>query len=140
MFENISHHKIKSGTERNFGLVFAAVFLIISLYPLWFGKNMHFCAEDLSKIVLKKGCKMSLATIYNNLHHLVDAGLLKKRQISNNRTYFDNNVTDHFHIFDEENNMLIDIPYSDVKFSKLPKLPKNKKIKNINLIINLENK
>ena len=44
MFENISHHKIKAGTERNFGLVFAAVFLIISLYPLWFGKNMHLWA------------------------------------------------------------------------------------------------
>ena len=44
MFENVSHHKIKSGTERNFGLVFAAVFLIISLYPLWFGKNMHLWA------------------------------------------------------------------------------------------------
>tara|TARA_B100000959_G_scaffold259100_1_gene294459 strand:- start:15 stop:419 length:405 start_codon:yes stop_codon:yes gene_type:complete len=44
MFENISHHKIKSGTERNFGLAFAAVFLIISLYPLWFGKNMHLWA------------------------------------------------------------------------------------------------
>ena len=41
MFENISHHKIKAGTERNFGLVFAAVFVIISLYPLWFGKNIH---------------------------------------------------------------------------------------------------
>ena len=44
MFENISHHKIKAGTERNFGLVFAAVFLIISLYPLWFGKNIHLWA------------------------------------------------------------------------------------------------
>ena len=44
MSENISHHKIKAGTERNFGLVFAAVFLIISLYPLWFGKNMHLWA------------------------------------------------------------------------------------------------
>ena len=107
---------------------------------LFSGQNMHFCAEDLSEVVSKKGCKMSLATIYNNLHHLVEVGLLKKRQISNNRTYFDNNVTDHFHIFDEESNMLMDIPYSDVKFSKLPKLPKNKKIKNINLIINLENK
>ena len=41
MFENISHYKIKKGTERNFGLVFAAVFLIISLYPLWFGENIH---------------------------------------------------------------------------------------------------
>ena len=44
MFENISHQKIKAGTERNFGLVFAAVFIIISLYPLWFGKNIHLWA------------------------------------------------------------------------------------------------
>ena len=44
MFENISHYKIKAGTERNFGLVFAIVFAIISLYPLWFGKNIHLWA------------------------------------------------------------------------------------------------
>ena len=44
MFENISHYKIKAGTERGFGLVFAAVFVIISLYPLWFGKNIHLWA------------------------------------------------------------------------------------------------
>ena len=44
MIENISHYKIKAGTERNFGLVFAAVFLIISLYPLWFEKNIHLWA------------------------------------------------------------------------------------------------
>ena len=44
MYENISHYKIKAGTERNFGLVFAAVFVIISLYPLWFGKNIHLWA------------------------------------------------------------------------------------------------
>ena len=52
MFENISHYKIKSGTERNFGLVFAAVFVIISLYPLWFGKNIHLWACILAFIFL----------------------------------------------------------------------------------------
>ena len=50
MFENISHHKIKSGTDRNFGLVFATIFLIICLFPLWFGKNIHFWALILSFI------------------------------------------------------------------------------------------
>ena len=52
MFENISHYKIKAGTERNFGLVFAAVFVIISLYPLWFGKNMHLWACIMAFIFL----------------------------------------------------------------------------------------
>ncbi len=52
MFENISHYKIKKGTERNFGLVFAGVFLIISLYPLWFEKNIHLWACIISLIFL----------------------------------------------------------------------------------------
>ena len=52
MFENKSHHKIKAGTERNFGLVFTAVFLIISLYPLLFGKNIHVWASIIASIFL----------------------------------------------------------------------------------------
>ena len=107
---------------------------------LFSGKDRHFTAEEIRKLVLDKGFKISLATIYNNLHNLVDAGLLKKRQVNNSRTYFDNNTTDHYHIYDAEKNTLTDIPSSTVKFSKLPKLPKNKKIKNINLVINLEKK
>jgi len=52
MFENISYHKIKSGTERNFGLVFFTVFAIIGLYPLWLGKNMHLWAFIIALIFL----------------------------------------------------------------------------------------
>ena len=52
MFENISHHKIKPGTELNFGLIFSIVFAIISLYPLWFGKNIHVWACIIAFIFL----------------------------------------------------------------------------------------
>ncbi len=52
MLDNISHYKIKAGTERNFGLVFAVVFLIISLYPLWFEKNIHLWACIIAFIFL----------------------------------------------------------------------------------------
>ncbi len=106
---------------------------------LFSGGNKHFTAEEIKKLATKKGIKISLATIYNNLQHMVEAGLLKKRQVDN-RAYYDNNITNHYHLFDEEKNTLIDIPSSSIKFSKLPKLPKNKKIKNINLVINLAKK
>ena len=102
--------------------------------------DRHFTAEEIRRLVINEGTKISLATIYNNLHNMVDVGLLKKRQVDNARAYFDNNVTNHYHLFDEENKTLIDIPSSSIKFSKLPKIPKNKKIKNINLIINLSKK
>ena len=41
MFENKSYFKIKTGTERNFGLVFATIFAIIGLYPLWHSENVR---------------------------------------------------------------------------------------------------
>ncbi len=50
MSKNISHYKIKVGTERNFGLVFALVFVIISLYSFWFGKNIHLWAFIIASI------------------------------------------------------------------------------------------
>ena len=102
--------------------------------------DKHFTAEEVRRIAKKMGSKISLATIYNNFQHMVEAGLLKKRQVDNSKAYFDNNVTNHYHLFDEEKNTLIDIPSSSIGFSKLPKLPKNKKIKNINLVINLAKK
>ena len=107
---------------------------------LFSGKDMHFCAEDLRKIISKKGYRMSLATIYNNLQNFADAGLLKQRRVANNRSYFDNNVTDHYHFYDEEKNNLIDVPPSSVKFLKFPKIPKDKKIKTLDLLIYLTKK
>ena len=45
MFEhNKSYFKIKGGTERSFGLVFAAVFAIIGFYPLWYDENIRLWA------------------------------------------------------------------------------------------------
>ena len=100
-------------------------------------KNKHFSANDVKKTFLKKGQTIALATIYNNLNQFTNAGLLKQRNLDNNKSYFENNMSEHFHYYDEEKDILIDIPSSDIKFSKLPKLPKGKKIKNIDLVINL---
>ena len=111
----------------------------LAIYKILFSEgDKHFTAEEINKLAIVRGFKISVATIYNNLNHFVEAGLLKKRQVDNNRSYFDNNVSDHFHLFDEETNTLTDIPSSSIKFAKLPKLPKNKQIKNINLVINIK--
>lgn len=34
MSDNASHHEVKPGSERSFGVVFALVFIIIALWPL----------------------------------------------------------------------------------------------------------
>ena len=53
MFEhNTSYFKIKGGTERSFGLVFAAVFTIIGFYPLWYNENIRLWACIIAFIFL----------------------------------------------------------------------------------------
>jgi len=107
---------------------------------LFKSKKMHFCAEDLKKILSKHGHKIAVATIYNNLRSFVDAGLLVQRCVDRNKYYFDNNLSNHFHFYDKQKQTFKDFNTSSVKFAKLPKIPKNKKIQSIDLVINLENK
>ena len=53
MFEhNKSYFKIGRGTERSFGLVFAAVFTIIGFYPLWYNENIRLWACIIAFIFL----------------------------------------------------------------------------------------
>lgn len=44
MLEKLNKEKIKIGTERNFGLVFSIVFLIIAFYPLFQGSKINIWA------------------------------------------------------------------------------------------------
>jgi len=48
--ESLGTHEIQQGSERNFGLVFAAVFLIIGLFPLISGDQMRYWAIFVSAV------------------------------------------------------------------------------------------
>ena len=66
MSENISHYKIKAGTERNFGFVFAAIFAIIGLFPLWYGENIRLWACIITLIFLFFGIFLPKVLILPN--------------------------------------------------------------------------
>ena len=55
MFDNKSYIKIKIGSERSFALIFAVVFLIISLYPLRYGEDIRIWALLIVIILLFVG-------------------------------------------------------------------------------------
>jgi len=52
MSERVSHIEIKSGSERGFGIVFALVFAVIGLYPLWGGGEVRIWALVISLLFL----------------------------------------------------------------------------------------
>mgnify|MGYP006093919643 FL=1 len=103
-------------------------------------QTFHFTVEDLDKAInLKNNEKISLATFYNTVHAFKKAGHLKAILTKNNKHYFDTQVGPHHHFFDEKNNQLIDIEKSEINLINIPKAPKGKSIKDVDVVINIEN-
>ena len=103
-------------------------------------KTFHFTVEGLNKLLTKKTVsKIALATIYNTVHAFKAAGHLSEVEVRGNKSYFDTNVSNHHHFYDSETAELIDIDANDIVIQKIPKVPNGKKIKNIEVFINLKN-
>ena len=103
-------------------------------------KTFHFTVENLENYLDKKTThKFALATIYNTVHAFKKAGHLSEVDVRGKKTYFDTNITNHHHFYDNETSELIDIDASEVVIQKIPKAPNGKKIKNVEVFINLKN-
>jgi len=103
-------------------------------------KTFHFTIESLDKLLAKKTTsRFALATIYNTVHAFKTAGHLNEVEVRGNKTYFDTNVSNHHHFYDSETSELIDINADDIIIQKIPKAPNGKKIKNVEVFINLKN-
>ena len=79
-------------------------------------KTFHFTINDLAKRIseqLKE--KISLATVYNTVHAFKNKGYLKEILINSDKSYFDTNITNHHHFFDEDTNELIDCNKDDLE-------------------------
>ncbi len=103
-------------------------------------KTFHFTVNELSKMIQKNfDEKISLATLYNTLHAFRRKGYIKEISLSNDKSYFDTNVSSHHHFFDIKTNELIDIDSSKIELKDIPTPPKGKSIKDIDVVIKVEN-
>ena len=99
-------------------------------------KTFHFTINDLTKIIEEKlSEKISLATVYNTVHAFKKKGYLKEISINSDKSYFDTNVTEHHHFFDEDTNELIDCSIDDIDSVNVKQNITGKKIKSIEVLI-----
>ena len=99
-------------------------------------KTFHFTINDLTKIIEEKlSIKISLATVYNTVHAFKKKGYLKEISINSDKSYFDTNVTEHQHFFDEDTNELIDCGNDEVDSINVKKNITGKKIKSVEVLI-----
>ena len=103
-------------------------------------KTFHFTVSDLTKIIEEKlNEKISLATVYNTVHAFKKKGYLKEISISSEKSYFDTNTSSHHHFYDIKDNELTDIDSNQIEIKNIPRPPKGKSIKDIGVVINVEN-
>ena len=99
-------------------------------------KTFHFTINDLTKIIGDKlSEKISLATVYNTIHEFKKKGYLKEISINADKNYFDTNVTEHHHFFDEDTNELIDCSNEDIDSVNIKRNITGKKIKSVEVLI-----
>ena len=106
-----------------------------------FGKGArHLTAEMLYEEATLAKVPVSLATVYNTLNQLTDAGLLRQVSVDGTKTYFDTNVTAHHHFYLENNHELVDIPDPHLVLSKMPDVPEGYEIARVDMVVRLRKK
>jgi Fur family iron response transcriptional regulator len=99
--------------------------------------DRHVTAEQLHGEAASAAIPVSLATVYNTLHQLTEAGLLREVVVEPGRSYFDTNNADHHHFFCEANGLLQDIPAREVTVSGLPLAPDGTEIRRVDVIVRI---
>ena len=106
---------------------------------LFDGGQRHVTAEILHGEAVDADIKVSLATVYNTLHQFNRAGLLQEIVVEAGRSYFDTNMSEHHHIFDEDARELTDIKEGQITLSGLPEISDKQEVRRIDVILRVKN-
>ena len=99
-------------------------------------RTFHFTINDLAKNISDQlNEKISLATVYNTVHAFKNKGYLKEISINSDKSYFDTNITNHHHFFDEDTNELIDCDNEVIEKVNIKKNITGKKINSVEVLI-----
>jgi len=99
-------------------------------------KTFHFTINDLAKNISEKlNEKISLATIYNTVHAFKKKGYLKEITINSDKSYFDTNITNHHHFYDEDTSQLIDCNNNEIGKVKIKNNITGKKISSVEVLV-----
>lgn len=99
------------------------------------GKNRHVTAEILFAEAQSAGQPISLATVYNTLHHFAEAGLIRPLKVAPDRIWYDTRTDLHHHFYYVEDGRLVDITADQVAFAALPAAPHGTQIEDVEVVI-----
>jgi Fur family transcriptional regulator, iron response regulator len=110
----------------------------LALARLMLGKgDWHWTAEALGAEAARAGVRVSLATVYNTLNQFTAAGLMREVVVEPGRSYFDTNVGEHHHVFNEDTGALADLPAAGIRVSGLPRVPEGAELARVDVVVRL---
>ena len=99
-------------------------------------KTFHFTINDLAKKISEDlNEKISLATVYNTVHHFEKKGYLKEIAINSDKSYFDTNTSADHHFYDEDTHELIHCNQNDIDTINIKNNITGKKINSVEVLI-----
>ncbi len=99
-------------------------------------KTFHFTINQLAESISDQlNEKISLATVYNTVHAFKKKGYLKEISINSDKSYFDTNISNHHHFYDEDTGELIDCDSNNIDFINIKKNITGKKINSVEVLI-----
>ncbi len=75
----------------------------------------HPTADEIYRALEPKFPSMSVATVYNNLKMLIEAGMVHELTYGDNSSRFDANVSDHFHVICQKCGKIEDFSYPSLE-------------------------
>lgn len=109
----------------------------IKIAELLLAEPQHLTADQILARLDAMGERVSKATVYNTLNLLAEKGVVRQLAADGQRTWFDSNVSPHFHFQDVETGALTDIAPPEVHFDRLPPPPPGMEYAGIELFIRL---
>lgn len=111
----------------------------VELAQLLFGNgDRHFTADALYDEAMGSKIPVSLATVYNTLQQFVTAGLIRKLGIEGQKSWYDTNISEHHHLFFEDENYIDDIDDASISIGKLPAVPEGMVISRVEIVVRLK--
>lgn len=107
----------------------------IKIGEVLFSRKQHLSAEQVLVAVNQNDGEVSKATVYNTLGVFAQHGLIREVIVDPSKVFYDSNLSKHHHLYYSDSGELEDIADESVKISKLPELPNDLQIEDVDVII-----
>jgi Fur family iron response transcriptional regulator len=110
------------------------------LAELVLSRRQHLSADQVFALANRGGHLVSKATVYNTLNLFARLGLVREVIVDPHRLFYDSNISDHHHVYNEDDGALTDVDAGSVEVRGLPELPADTEVQGIEVIVRIRSR